>query len=1242
MAEIRFMRMGAFVLLAFVIAYALRPGLRPAGSSGWALTLHLVSIIDVLALILVSYTAWMERYWRQIELTVCSICFATMLGLALLNQEIEPLYVMIMGILLADGLVLPWNSIWQVALTSAGLAAFVVFEVMAPEAVRATNVQWFSLIASMGLGQMFSALMAHHRRELRDQMVALRESQARLQAEIAERERALRQRERAERELRASRDSLRRIIDAAPDPIAVNRLSDGSFIDFNRRFRDLGYRPDELQWLRNQSAEAFADPKQLESFMAELAANGSVSNMEVMFRNPAGEVQPHLISAVQAEIDGEQCLVSIVRNISGMRAAQELLKASQETTRAIFDNLADMVVVCRLADNTFLDVNGGFENVTGLTRTDVIGKQIDDFGLWAEPEQRELFVRELRAGRTVRNMETEFLRDGRTVTGLVSGAPLELGGEPCGIAIIRDVTELRETSKMLARRERTLRQIFDATVDIITINDFTTGTYLEANEELVRRSGIPREQILQKRPPELGMWPDLAELANYVNLLRASGEVRNLEVRQYYNGQVVPCLISGVVFEMDGRPYALSILRDIKDIRETQRRLSESEASLRKIFDTGLDIITVTENSSGRYVEVNEEFCRRTGLTREEVIGTPFGQLKIWVDPRQRDAFVYELLASNESRNFEADFYVKDGSIAHYLLSATVIELNGRSCSLTFARDITTIKDTERDLIAAREAALAASRAKSEFLSSMSHEIRTPMNALLGMADLLAETPVSPEQRRYVETLVNNGNALLELINSILDLAKIESGRLSLERAPFDLYDLVEKAAETLAMRAHEKNLEIIVRIAPTVRADLIGDSLRLRQILINLIGNAIKFTEAGEVQVSVEPDGTSDNPGCLRFSVADTGIGIAPDNLPTLFSAFTQADSSTTRKYGGSGLGLAIVERLVGMMGGRVSAESKLGEGSIFSFTARFDPQTKSEPPRALPDLNGTSVLVVDDSANCRHSLSEVLARCGAAVTEAVSGNDALETCAASMREGRRFDALVVDARMPALSGFETAERMIAIDVPRQTIMMMLCADNLNQDISKLKSIGIDAWLLKPVGQSNLLVSVGAAVESMRPRTPASTIDNRAATARDNGAILDRPLRILLADDSPDNRLLVQTYLRNTPYSVDEAENGNIAVEKFVANRYDLVLMDIQMPEVDGYSATRAIRRWEQKHNLPRTAILALTASALEENVRATREAGCDLHVTKPVKKNTLLQAIRDAILNAPQTGTSGSADEA
>jgi signal transduction histidine kinase len=398
---------------------------------------------------------------------------------------------------------------------------------------------------------------------------------------------------------------------------------------------------------------------------------------------------------------------------------------------------------------------------------------------------------------------------------------------------------------------------------------------------------------------------------------------------------------------------------------------------------------------------------------------------------------------------------------------------------------------TERELIAAREAALAASRAKSEFLSSMSHEIRTPLNALLGMTDLLAETPLFPEQAHYLETMVNNGNALLELINSILDLARIESGRLSLERHRFDLRDSVEKCVQTLAVRAREKNLKLAIDIAHGVQTNLLGDSLRLRQILVNLIGNAIKFTDRGEVRITAELDADASRPGWVRFNVIDTGIGIAPDQLPTLFSAFTQADSSTTRKYGGSGLGLAIVQRLVTLMNGRVWVESSLGHGSIFRFTAHFDTP----------------------------------------------------------------------------------------------------------------------------GETFVVGSEGAQARSL-------SMENE---------MLDRPLRILLADDSVDNRLLVLNYLRNTPYRIDEAENGKTAIEKFCLMHYDLVLMDIQMPEMDGYEATRAIRHWEREHQCPRTAIIAPTAAALQENKGRTREAGCDLHVTKPVKRATLLTAIRDAVLGAP-----------
>jgi signal transduction histidine kinase len=417
------------------------------------------------------------------------------------------------------------------------------------------------------------------------------------------------------------------------------------------------------------------------------------------------------------------------------------------------------------------------------------------------------------------------------------------------------------------------------------------------------------------------------------------------------------------------------------------------------------------------------------------------------------------------------------------VLTASVI---AQAVTAMRERYVAHLKNSEDELIESRERALAASRAKSEFLSSMSHEIRTPLNAILGMTELLLETPYNPEQRRYLDTMMDNGNALLGLINDVLDLARVESGKLTLERVNFDLADLVQRLTQTLDMRAREKGLAMTARIDPDVPTGLVGDPLRLRQVLVNLVGNATKFTERGSITLRVSRD-RSGEPGSIQFSVADTGIGIAPRDLEHIFATFTQADSSTARKYGGSGLGLSIAKRLVELMGGEIRANSELGRGSTFSFSARFGLQDISAQLAALPALNGN----------------------------------------------------------------------------------------------------------------------GAAHPTRAPSSPS------------------RPLRILVADDSADNRMLISAFLKNTPYYIDEVENGALAVEQFVAHKYDLVLMDIQMPVMDGHAATRAIRDWERDNHRTPTPIVALSAAALSESFISSRAAGCDEHVTKPIRKAALLEVI-------------------
>ncbi len=520
------------------------------------------------------------------------------------------------------------------------------------------------------------------------------------------------------------------------------------------------------------------------------------------------------------------------------------------------------------------------------------------------------------------------------------------------------------------------------------------------------------------------------------------------------------------------------------------------------------------------------------------------------------------------------------------------------------------VEEQTYELAIARDEAVEAVRMKSEFLASMSHEIRTPLNAIIGMSDLMSETTLTNEQKRYVNVFRKAGNALLSLVNDILDLSKMEADQLSLEEISFNILDLIEEEAEIYALKAADKDIEIITQVDTDINLFRIGDPNRLKQIIRNLISNALKFTDKGEIIVSLSADKDSSRDDQILISVTDTGIGIAKDKLEAIFASFTQADTSTTRKYGGTGLGLTISKRLTEMMQGKIWVESEEGKGSEFYVSVNLPELSKqSNISREYAHKN---ILIIDPRKSNCHGIALQLIAAGANCHEATN----LAEAKALLQQDKTVDVVIVDSHQ-ILTG-EAIDPWLSDTIGIDNVVLLVNPKEANESLERANSFKFSKFLLKPVKRKELYREVSKVLNIADETTVL-------LTRRDTDETEITPRHILLVEDNPDNRMLIKAYLKKTPHTLDEAENGAVAVEMYKENHYDVVFMDVQMPVMDGHQATRLIREWEQKESKPRTIIISLTAHAIREEIEKCLESGCDSHLSKPIKKATLLQAIQE-----------------
>jgi two-component system sensor histidine kinase/response regulator len=897
------------------------------------------------------------------------------------------------------------------------------------------------------------------------------------------------------------------------------------------------------------------------------------------------------------------------------------LRIAEEKFRTIFENAPEGIFQTT-ADGRYLSANRSQARLLGY---DSAAELMTDFSdlenrLYIDPNRRNEFVEAVAAHGFVSGFESLVRKRGGSPIWIRENARAvynDEGGLLYYEGNMEDVTEQRQTQNALARSE----QRFRLALSNPALTLFHQDRDLRYTWSHNPRGNLTNEIILGKTDRELFPPDEARKLDELKRGVLERGTATRAQVRATIDDKlgVYDLMIEPSRCADGSCDGVYAVAMDVTERYRAEVALRESEARFRVLADSAPVMIWMS-GPDAKYNWVNQNWLDFVGRPLAEEVGDEWTD-SIHADDRDRRLEVYAS-AFVERRWFRTEYRVlrADGEY-RWLLDNGVPR---QSADGGFEGYVGTCLDVT-DLRRAREAAEAASRSKGEFLANMSHEIRTPMNGILGMTELALDTELTAQQREFLGLVKSSADALLTVINDILDFSKIEAGKLDLDPIPFGLRDCVDETLKTLGLRAHAKGLELSGRIAPDLADDVVGDSGRIRQILVNLVGNAIKFTERGEVVVSVDAtdDAVTDSVG-LHFSVRDTGIGIPPDKLKAIFEPFEQADGSTTRKYGGTGLGLAITLKLVELMGGRVWVESETGRGSTFHFTAVLGRHAAGAKARGTNDperFRDLAILVVDDNRTNLRILDEILTSWGAKPTSVSSGPAALQALRNAKVKGQAFPMVILDGMMPEMDGYAVAE-WIAVDPGLAgTLVVMLTSNDKSDDLDRCQALGIVARLTKPVRQSELFEVLLKLLPSGTIETPARNFP-ASQPAKSNEAA-SRLWKILLAEDNLVNQKVVISMLEKRGHSITVASDGRQALEARSKAAFDLVLMDVQMPEMDGFEAVAAIRHDERTRDLAHLPIIALTAHAMKGDRERCLAGGFDAYVPKPIRSETLISAI-------------------